>query len=290
MKTLHLLIPEWHGCGGDNRVAEGAGLLHEAMSPALEFTEIEVSREGRLRLEEGVIGRSTILKNAQLAKEAVETARPERIFLIGGTCGSELIPVSYLNQRYRSDLAVLWLDAHGDLNTPESSPSGHFHGMILRTLLGDGDSDLLRFVPVSLNPEQVTLLGTRDLDPPEEEYLGRKGIPALPPNCVSDEAIVMEALRRSGASNIYIHFDLDFLDPADFPSVLVPTAGGVSIDELEPILRSIAEAFNVVGFSVVEFVPTHPELANRIAALFQNSGITMHFNERRSIGDSSLLW
>ena len=58
--------------------------------------------------------------------------------MIGGTCGAEIAPVAYLNNHYESDLAILWFDAHGDLNTPKTSLSGHFHGMVLRTLLGEG--------------------------------------------------------------------------------------------------------------------------------------------------------
>jgi arginase len=226
-------------------------------------------------VEGRILGREANLRNARSALDAVNAARPDRIFLIGGTCASELVPVAWLNQHYKGDLALLWFDAHGDLNTPRSSASKHFHGMVLRTLLGEGDARLLEYVPLPLRPEQLTLAGTRALDPPEADYIARTGIIAFPPVILKDPSRLVAAAGRAGASNLYIHLDLDFFNPVDFPSVLIPTAGGMVVDSLVPILRELKSAFNVVGTSVVEFAPKDPDAARRIPVLFQRSGINL---------------
>ncbi len=193
--------------------------------------------------------------------------------MLGGTCGAEIAPIAWLNSKYDGNLAVVWLDAHGDLNTPASSPSGHFHGMALRMLMGEGDAELLRLVPLPLRPEQVTLAGTRDLDPPESEYVARTGLVALGPEALANTGVVVTAVGRSSAANLYIHLDLDFLDPNDFPAVLVPTEGGITLDALAPIIGALSSSFNVVGASVVEFAPGDSAAAGRIASFIERSGL-----------------
>ena len=277
MKTLRLLFPEWQGYGEDARVAEGARLVCKVFSKGTDFEEVLIREDERLQLEDGILGLSALVRNAAEIHEKVVVTQPDQIFLIGGTCGSELIPVAYLNHHYRSDLAVLWFDAHGDLNTPGSSPSGHFHGMVLRTLLGEGHRDFARFIPTPLGKNQVTLVGVRDLDAPEEEYCLKKGIPIISPEDLKEPRPIAAAIKRSGASNLYIHLDLDFFNPLDFPCVLVPTTGGMRMNDLDPILRNLNEQFNVVGLSVVEYVAENPEQVDKIHNLFENSGITNSF-------------
>ena len=97
------------------------------------------------------------------------------VVTVGGTCGVEAAPVAYLNEQYDGDLAIVWFDAHGDLNAPATSPSGHFHGMVLRTLLGEGPHEYVGELRRPLRPAQLFLAGTRDLDPEESAYILRAG-------------------------------------------------------------------------------------------------------------------
>jgi len=271
--VLNLFYPEWQGYGVDRRAADGARLLHRALPDAARFTEVWIDPGEELRSERGILGRGAILSNAAAARDIVDAARPDTIFMVGGTCGAELAPVAYLNHRYEGDLALLWLDAHGDLNTPTSSTSGHFHGMVLRTLLGEGDPDLLSFVPLPLRPEQVTLAGTRDLDPSEADYIRRTDLVALGPDLLADPGAIVTAARRSGAANLYVHLDVDFLNPADLPDLLVPTPGGITLDALVPIIGALSSSFNVVGTSVGELVPGESNSAARIVSFLDRSGL-----------------
>lgn len=277
MKTLKLLYPEWQGFGVDNRANEGAFTVHEAFSQGNKFVEIDVLQKEHLLVEGGIIGRSSIAKNSKQAFDRLNIEQPDKIFMIGGTCGSEIVPVAYLNQHYHRDLAVLWFDAHGDLNSPESSPSGHFHGMVLRTLLGDGDHILSEFVPYPLSPSQVTLAGVRHLDIPEVEYASKEDITIISPDGLTDSKQVIVAVERSGSSNLYIHLDLDFFNPGDFEGAQCPAPGGLTMDQFVPILSDLNSRFKVVGLGVVEFASNNPDMAAKIPALFEKSGINCQF-------------
>ncbi|SNY29401.1 arginase family protein [Paractinoplanes atraurantiacus] len=168
----------------------------------------------------------------------------------GGDCGVELAPIEAALERHGDGLVVVWFDAHGDLNTPESSPSGAFHGMVLRTLLGEGPADLKP--RRTLRPAQVVLAGVRALDPPEKEY-------------ISDNAVAMAALddlpsvvAAAGARAVYIHIDLDVLDPSSFSSVGSPAPGGVTPRQLAAAVRALTERFPLAGLGITEYEPTTP--------------------------------
>lgn len=92
----------------------------------------------------GTLGYKEVLKQLKNACTLIDGVKPDTIFTVGGDCGVELLSVSYLNKRYNGALAVIWFDAHGDLNTPASSPIKKFHGMPLRALLGEGDEEIVR--------------------------------------------------------------------------------------------------------------------------------------------------
>ncbi len=277
MKILNLLYPEWQGYGINNRARAGAFAVYEAFSKGNMFVEIDVPKKEKLLVEGGVLGRSSILKNSKQAFDLLNAEQPDKIFMIGGTCGSEIIPVAYLNQRYHKDFSVLWFDAHGDLNTPESSPSGHFHGMVLRTLLGDGDQILSRFVPCPLSANQVSLAGVRDLDLPEVKYASEEDITIIPPDDLTNSAPVIAAVERYGSSNLYIHLDLDFFNPADFEGAQCPTSGGLTLDQFVPILSDLNSRYEFVGLSIVEFASNNPDMAGKLPVLFDKSGITCQF-------------
>jgi arginase len=119
-------------------------------------------------------------------------------------------------------VAVVWIDAHGDLNTPESSPSGNAWGMPLRMLIDAGD----------VAPEDVTLLGARSLDPSEEAFIAEAGI-----------------RRRLGAlpENVYVALDLDVVEPTQL-DVWMPEPDGIPLDELEALLAGIPRPIGA-GFS-----------------------------------------
>ena len=213
-------------------------------------------------MERGILGLAPLLQQLDRARALLLEAQPTRLLTIGGDCGVEVAPISYLNQRYDGSITVLWFDAHGDLNTPDSSPSGHFHGMPLRILCGEGEPEFLSRCFSTLRPEQVLLVGGRDFDAAETQFIDRHTL-----KCIAPAELVAEA-RNSEASNslewerqqrhaqrVYIHLDLDVLDPDAFPYVSYNVPAGLSVELLVQILQTIAQRYAVVGMSVTEYIP-----------------------------------
>ncbi|MFI5178079.1 MAG: arginase family protein [Vicinamibacterales bacterium] len=269
---LSLLLPEWQGYGVDSAVAAGARAV-AGLFGASRFVEVDAPDEEALTVEQGVLGLASIAARLPKTLAALNERRPERVFTVGGTCGVELAPVSYLNARYGGDLAVVWLDAHADLNTPESSPSGHFHGMALRTLLGAGPAALVDVLPRRLVPAQVVLAGARDLDRDEVTFISNAAISLLTPADAIVPDRVAGRIRAGRFTRVYVHLDLDVLDPAAFPDALVSTPGGLSSDNVAAIVRDLASRFELVGFSVVEFRPRSADALARVGRLLDRCGI-----------------
>jgi arginase family enzyme len=163
-----------------------------------------------------------------LAEQTTELAAllPERPLVLGGCCCSHVGAVRGLAQR-GGRLGLVWLDAHGDLNTPESSPSGNQWGMPLRMVLDDG----------VVAAEDVALVGARNLDPPEEEYLAQAGI---------DDSL---GRALEGVDAVYVALDLDVLDPAE-AAMWMPEPGGPSVEEIEGVLRDAVSRARLAGMGV----------------------------------------
>jgi arginase len=136
-------------------------------------------------------------------------------------------------------LSVVWFDAHGDLNTPESSPSGNQWGMPLRMLLDSG----------AVDAADVALVGARNLDPPEEEFIRASGLH-------TGEDGIARALDGAGCT--YVALDVDVLEPSEL-SVFMPEPGGPSRQEVERLLGSVAGQTKVLGagFSGLTFEPSN---------------------------------
>lgn len=190
-----------------------------------------------------------IERNLRAQLGAIRSARPTKPLTLACECAGDVAPISWCAELHGERLIVLWIDAHGDLNTPESSPSGEFHGMPLRLLLGEGHADLVRLMPTRLVPHQVVLVGQRDLDPPEEEFIRSAGIARLH---LDDEGLAA-LLRTIEGRPVYLHLDLDVLDPARRPMAVYRVPGGPDIDGVTRALEGIARMSEVVGVSVSEY-------------------------------------
>jgi arginase len=175
---------------------------------------------------------------------------------IGGDCGVELAAVSHVADQ--GEIALIWFDAHADLNTPASSPSSVFNGMVLRTLLGDGAPGLVPARPVP--PANVILVGARELDPPEEDYLAESGITLIEVDSLTPKRLV-DAVKKTGATRVYIHVDFDVLDPAELEGLDSPVPFGVTAAALIESIRAVKEKYELVGAGLTEFTPTSTEQA-----------------------------
>jgi arginase len=172
----------------------------------------------------------------------------------------------------RERTGLIWIDAHGDFNTPESSPTGNLHGMPLAALLGRGAPrlvDLGRPGP-KVDPADVVLVGVRDLDPEERVALKESGINVYTMREIDKRGIgpvteeLVERLRH--LSRVHVSLDMDSLDPREAPGVGTPEAGGLNYREAHLLMEVIAESLQVGSLDVVEINPILDE-RNRTAEL-----------------------
>ena len=285
-KALNLLFPQWQGSGATNELYNGAMLIRDCLQNRGQLVSVPVALNQTLKLEKSILGYSSIIQQLSQAKKIVQQHNPDRLFVIGGDCSIDIAPISFLNQKYERDLAVIWIDAHADLNTPASSPSHHFHGMPLRVLLGEGNAKIIELSSSVLSPKQVFLVGARDFDPPERNYLEQQNIPLFapktvirsphrlggawrrPPSAVEDSCQdLIKAIANSNYRNIHIHCDLDAIDPLEFPWVKCPVKNGLSLELLTDLLQQLSSCFNLVGFSMTEFAPVEKQGLEKITKL-----------------------
>ena len=215
-------IPRAWGDGGDPMV--------EAASLPLDYPEAAV-------VEEDTLHAQTL---------SVASDLPQRPLILGGCCCSHIGAVKGLALRY-DRLGVIWIDAHGDLNTPETSPSGNAWGMPLRMLIDDG----------AIDPGDVALVGARNLDPPEVEFIAAAGIQ-------DDAEAVVDRVDC-----VYVALDCDVFDPGEL-SVYYPEPGGPTVAEVEKLLCRLRDRGAVVGagLSGLAADPADVEKLERLCTAF----------------------
>lgn len=171
-----------------------------------------------------------------------------------------------------NDFAVLWVDAHADVNTPRTSPSGNVHGMPLAAALGLEPARLVgRSAPGEplIEPDRLVIYGVRDVDVGEKEALKRFGVKVFTMSDIDQKGVAVtaaEALRhllRDGR-DLYVSFDVDSLDPSVAPGVGTPKEGGFTYREAHLIMEMVAQTERLVALELVEVNPILDE-ANRTA-------------------------
>jgi arginase len=193
------------------------------------------------------------LRDARPVLEAAAAALAEPApVLVAAQCTIALATLPVLAAR-EPDALVVWLDAHGDFNTPATSGSGYLGGMPLAAACGAWESGY----GAGLDPARVVLSDARDLDPAERAALDRAGVRRVAPGDVAG------AVR---GARVFLHLDLDILDPSVMAAA-VPAPGGLELEELAAVLRALGAAAEVVGLEVTAFDDPEPErLAAPLAA------------------------
>jgi arginase len=168
---------------------------------------------------------------------------------------------------------VIWIDAHGDFNTPQTSPSGNIHGMVLASLLGQGYPELVQVgrLGPKLEVADVVMIGIRELDPQERMRLKASGILTYTMRDVDERGmatVAREALERLGhRERLHVSLDLDALDPLEVPGVGTTSPGGLTYREAHLLTEIIADSGRLAGLDIVEINPIldHRNQTARIA-------------------------
>src|SRR5687767_13066650 len=194
---------------------------------------------------------ASVIEAETLAEQTLMLASelPDRPIVLGGCCCSHIGAIEALTAGEEC-LAVVWIDAHGDLNTPATSPSGNAWGMPLRMVLDDG----------AVLAENVALVGARNLDPPEVEFIQAAEVQ-------TGEGSIERALE--GADAVYVALDCDSVEPGEL-AVFMPEPDGLRLDELEEVLRDVAARKRIAGLGFTGLVrdpANEPKLARLAAAV-----------------------
>jgi arginase len=217
---------------------------------------------------------ATCTKHAELVVKTLEAGKVP--ITLGGDhsiAAGSVAGVAEFYRRQKHKIGLIWIDAHTDINTPDSSPSGNVHGMPLAAIMGLGPpelSNILDFSP-KVSAENCVLVGVRDIDAIEKENVRKAGIHVFTMRDIDERGmrtVMEEALRAAGrgTAGYHVSLDMDWVDPEDAPGVGTPVRGGATYREAHLAMEIIADHGRILSFEIVEVNPVIDE-HNRTADL-----------------------
>lgn len=270
-RNLRLLMPQWQG-GGNPAYQLGARLL-AWLAPSNDdpIVEVPVAAPSAAMpgIEDGIYAKSDLLRQTRAARDLLEFHDPDRIVTFGGDCSVSLAPFSFLAEKYKGDIAALWIDAHTDFTTSEHY--GYAHGYPALNLLGAGDSEFAEFAKTPIPGANLIYVGVgkKELGAERLKSVEASGATVFDPSELStDFDEVIARLRRTGANKIVVHFDVDALDPQRFRSQLFShpdgylaeqfsgiATGKLTLDQVVKLLHRVGGVCEVVGLTFAEHLP-----------------------------------
>jgi arginase len=245
---LVLSYPQWQGSGRPEHLRRGAKAAAEVCRNYGPLVRVPEAGEGEA--SGGIQHWTAIAEQFRSAQAILDARQPKRILTAGGDCACDIAVIDYLHRRY-PDLTVIWVDAHLDANTVDTTPSGNFHGMPVAAILGSAPVALQALLSTPLPPEQFHYVSAHVGDEGDWAFQRDHELTWLEP---------MQLIAgQAGSGPIHIHFDLDALDPAEFPHVAYPD-GRLSFDAGLALVRRAAVA-GLVGMTITEFAPADDRAA-----------------------------
>ena len=269
--TIRLVYPQWQGGIINSWFPDlpendasrgyflGAQILNLlAPKSSQQTVEVPVSLEiGERKTENGITDRKAIVRQTRAALEKINENNPDRIVTLGGECSVSVPPFTYLAAKYPDNTAIIWMDAHPDINLPGDEYTG-YHAMALTACLGIGDEEIVRLLPGKVSADKTLLVGLRtwEKNGGTKERQAKLGIKSLSPAEVTDNSrAILKWLKETGASKVLIHFDLDVLDPAEIIAAVGREPEGMKIREVVHVIHDIAAQYDVVGLTIAEPLP-----------------------------------
>lgn len=271
-KTIRLIYPQWQGGIISHWIPElkaedssrgyylGAKLLN-ILAPQNDnhaTLEVPVSLDIKNReIKNGIMDYDFIVSQTKNALDILNKNNPDKIITFGGECSVSVAPFTYLNKKYDNDVALIWIDAHPDITLPEDNTYAGYHAMAVSSCMGNVDKEISSILPSKISSDKILFVGLRDWERDEikkrqEEY----GINHFAPEDTSSSSeIVIEWLKKSNASKVLIHFDLDVLDPNEIIAAVGVSPNGMKINEVVRIINDISREKEIVGFTIAEHMP-----------------------------------
>ncbi|HDK4484716.1 TPA: arginase [Staphylococcus aureus] len=223
--------------------------------PAVDIEKFHCEQKGIRNYDE------IIDVNQKLNKEVSASIENNRFPLVlGGDHSIAVGSVSAISNHY-NNLGVIWYDAHGDLNIPEESPSGNIHGMPLRILTGEGPKELLELNSNVIKPENIVLIGMRDLDKGERQFIKNHNIKTFTMSDIDKLGIkevienTIKYLKSRNVDGVHLSLDVDALDPLETPGTGTRVLGGLSYRESHFALELLHQSHLISSMDLVEVNP-----------------------------------
>lgn len=270
-KTIRLIYPQWQGGDITRWIPEisdpalvargyylGAQLL-DFLAPdngQPKFTVPVNTEANERKAVDGVLDRDDIALQTKAALDILNVEKPDKIVTLGGECSVSVAPFTYLADKYKDDVAMIWIDAHPDITLPGDVYTG-YHAMAVTACMGLGDKDIVSQLPARISPEKILFVGLRDWERDEikarqQEY----GIKHLSPEDVAtDSSAVIDWLKKCKASRVVVHFDMDVLDPAEIIAAVGVVPDGMKVADVVRVINDIASEKELVGLTVAEPMP-----------------------------------
>ncbi len=270
--NLRHLWPQWQGAGTSSveafasefpldvarrGYAVGTAVLEAVLPPhdgPTVTAPVAMSDDGPEE-RDGVEAKAVILEQLAGALEIIRRHDPARIATVGGECSVSVAPFSELARRYGDDLAIVWIDAHPDVGTPQSEYPG-YHAMAVATLTGHGDPDVQELLPTTVSPDRVALVGLHSWADDDFPNIAEWGIQSFGPDELRDSTrALLDWIAATGCSRVVIHFDVDVVDSNEIVLGLGIEPDGLTSAEVRRIVADVDGAVDVVGFTIAEFIP-----------------------------------
>lgn len=240
-----LSYPQWQGSGRSENLLRGALATAQVCGNFADLEQVPIAHsEGK---SSGINNLVPILEQLRSAQDLLRKRAGRKLLVAGGDCAVDIAVIDYL-VGVHPDLTVIWIDSHFDANTPETSPSGDLHGMPVATIMGEAPDALRALLRHPLAPDQFRYVWANVADPGDRDFQAARGLRWLR----DDEPI---------SGPVHIHFDLDVLDPREFPFLAYPEATGMPIAAAIALLERLAEENHVVGLTITEFAPANEDEA-----------------------------
>ncbi|WP_062204442.1 arginase family protein [Demequina salsinemoris] len=283
--TLRLVWPSWQAAGTESVEAfapefsleearrgyeVGTRVLEAILPPHPGSTariDVPMGDDG-LALRDGVEAKDAIVAQQAQAQRVIAGQRWSRIVTLGGDCSASIAPFTALAERYGDELAVVWIDSHPDVGTPDSEYKG-FHAMAVSAITGHGVPEVLDVLPATVPAERVALTGLHSWTDDDFPNASAWGVSAFSPEALRETTEPLLAwLRGTGCSKVAIHLDVDVIDSDEVVLGLGIEPGGLRIADVRRIVSDVAGAADVVGLTVAEYIPRQVMHARALLAGF----------------------
>ena len=269
--TIRLIYPQWQGADIAKWITEvkdpeqasrgyylGAQLLN-FLAPDNGQKTITVPVATALaerKVTDGVLDRDILVSQTKAALDILKIENPDKIVTLGGECSVSVAPFTYLADKYKDDVAMIWIDAHPDITLPgDVYPA--YHAMAVTACMGLGDKKIIGELPTKFAPSKILFVGLRDWERDEIKIRQKQyGIKHLTPEDVRENSdAIRDWLKSCGASKVVVHFDMDVLDPAEIIAAVGVVPSGMKISEVVRVINDIATEKEIVGLTVAEPMP-----------------------------------